>query len=142
MRRAMPADSAAAHGCYTGFMPTPPDLASLAERYLDLWQEQVAALANDPALAAAMAGLLRVFDAAARLADRGRQGAGGELGTADAAAAPGGTAAAAAASRGSQPDHAELARRLAECEARLAALEAAARPPRRGTPAKPRRRRT
>lgn len=33
----------------------PPDFSSLARRYLDLWQEQVAAMANEPALAEALA---------------------------------------------------------------------------------------
>jgi hypothetical protein len=39
-------------------MPETPDLKALAERYLDLWEEQFAAAAADPALAAAMAAWL------------------------------------------------------------------------------------
>jgi hypothetical protein len=35
-----------------------PDLKALAERYLDLWEEQFSAAAADPALAAAMAAWL------------------------------------------------------------------------------------
>ena len=39
-------------------MPETPDLKALAERYLDLWEEQFSAAAADPALAAAMAAWL------------------------------------------------------------------------------------
>src|SRR6185295_10353539 len=39
-------------------MPETPDLKALAERYLDLWEEQFASAAADPALAAAMAAWL------------------------------------------------------------------------------------
>ena len=38
-------------------MAEPPDLASLAKRYLDLWQEQLTAMAADPDLAESMARL-------------------------------------------------------------------------------------
>ena len=39
-------------------MPETPDLKALAERYLDLWEEQFTAAAADPALASAMAAWL------------------------------------------------------------------------------------
>jgi hypothetical protein len=39
-------------------MSETPDLKALAERYLDLWEEQFSAAAADPALAAAMAAWL------------------------------------------------------------------------------------
>lgn len=42
-----------------------PDLKALAERYLDLWEEQFSAAAADPALAAAMAAWLAPWRALA-----------------------------------------------------------------------------
>lgn len=35
-------------------MPDAPDLEVLARRYLDLWQDQMAAMAGDPAVVEAM----------------------------------------------------------------------------------------
>src|SRR5260370_33387962 len=40
---------------YSVLMAAPPDLASLAKRHVDLWQDQLIALAADPDLAAAFA---------------------------------------------------------------------------------------
>src|SRR5690242_10668845 len=42
---------------YCSAMAEPPDLASLAKRYLDLWQEQLTAMAADPDLAESLARL-------------------------------------------------------------------------------------
>ncbi len=39
-------------------MAEPPDLASLAKRYVDLWQDQLIAMAADPDLAKAFARLM------------------------------------------------------------------------------------
>ena len=46
-------------------MSETPDLKALAERYLDLWEEQFSAAAADPALAAAMAAWLAPWRALA-----------------------------------------------------------------------------
>lgn len=113
-------------------MAEPPDLASLAKRYLDLWQEQLIAMAADPELADSMARLL------AGLVPPGyRQwpaGAGLDAG------APGAAAAAAASrERGDRLD--DLARRLAAVEGRLAALEAGVQRGGERARAKPRRNR-
>jgi len=116
----------------------PPDFASLARRYLDLWQDQVNAMAKDPALAEALArGVAMMSQVPAAILQAAKAGAASPVNqarTADAGStsAPSrsppdqpsaGTAAAAAASGDSQHDLAELYRRLADCEARIAALE-------------------
>ena len=108
-------------------MAEPPDLASLAKRYLDLWQEQLIAMAADPELAESLARLL------AGLMPPGWAGtvSGEPAGTPAPAAAPG--------ERGDQLD--ELLRRLAAVEERVAALEAGARAGRKRPDGKPRRRR-
>jgi hypothetical protein len=41
-------------------MPEPPDLETLARRYLDLWQDQVSALAADPEFTETLGRLLQV----------------------------------------------------------------------------------
>src|SRR5882672_5265666 len=95
---------------------------ALARRYLDLWEEQMAAWASDGALADA----LRLW---LELAGMDRFGAGG---AGDGAPGRGGkdgeraarTAPAAAASGHRDHDLAELAGHLAALERRLAALEA------------------
>src|SRR6185437_2149871 len=103
-------------------MAEPPDLASLAKRYVDLWQDQLIAMAADPALAESTARILAALAPAVwPHQDRGF----------DAGPAPRAAAARAA------PDErdgrvAQLARRLAALEKRLAALEAGLRGPRRG----------
>jgi hypothetical protein len=127
-------------------------LEALARRYLDLWQDQVAAMAADPELSDTLARLWQTTAAAgpagwAALWGMGRPpaaGAGPETPASPAAASgPGGArpaagapqaaahepqagaAAAAAASRQRPDDVAELARRMAELEVRLGRIEAA-----------------
>ena len=111
-------------------MAEPPDLAELAKRYVDLWQDQLMAIAGDPALADSM---MRLFMAASPWASPA--GASGERG----AAAASGAAAAAAATVERDRRLAELARRLAALDRRLAALEGGA--DGRGGGAKPKARR-
>ena len=41
--------------------PGPPDLAALAKRFIDLWQEQMTALAGDPALAESIGRFMRAL---------------------------------------------------------------------------------
>ena len=131
-------------------MPETPDLKALAEHYLDLWEEQFAAAAADPALAAAMAAWLGPWRAMAGgampggAAPGGGTPSGGEAvrkthgadkdtgrsrGTAagaaaEAAAGPaaGAAAAAAAAGGGGRGVHG-LVERLERIERRLDALE-------------------
>ncbi|MEE8202591.1 MAG: hypothetical protein V3R74_02415 [Alphaproteobacteria bacterium] len=119
-------------------MADAPDLDSLARRFLDLWQDQVAATVSDPALADWMARLLAA--PAGAVSGRG-QPENEQEDDADAAAArPRGAAPAAAASGAGDGSVEQLARRLAACEERLAALESrlegarggARRAPRRG----------
>ncbi|MGE5504925.1 MAG: hypothetical protein ACM31L_10925 [Actinomycetota bacterium] len=114
----------------------PPDLDQLARRYLDLWQDQVAAMATDPALAEAVArgiammsqgtsALVQATQAAATAAQA-------KAGT-DEPAAPGSdhspdpqrSQAAAAAPDRPRDDAGRLEGRLAALEERVAALEAA-----------------
>jgi hypothetical protein len=120
----------------------PGDPAALAERFLDLWQDQLAAIATDPDLAELVARLwgqwlvgpaawrtpaaetparpaARARTRAAKAADEKRPDPAG-------AEAPG-AAAAAAAPRDHGPDVGDLLARLGTLEKRLAALE---RPPR------------
>ncbi|HXZ01743.1 MAG TPA: hypothetical protein VEI03_17240 [Stellaceae bacterium] len=98
-------------------MAEPPDLASLAKRYLDLWQEQLIAMAADPDLAENLARLLAGLAPANWPPPFGVPVYDGT---------PFG-AAAAAASFGQRRDALdEFARRLAAVEGRLAALEAGA----------------
>src|SRR5574341_362929 len=107
---------------YSAAMSDSSDLGVLARRYLDLWEEQMAAWASD----AALADVLRLW---LGLASLDRFGAGGR---GDGAAGRGGkdgerasrAAAAADASRDSHHDMAEFARHLAALEQRLAAVEA------------------
>lgn len=129
----------------------PPDFAALAQQYLDLWEDQLAAMAANPDLAEQGA---RVFEAlsrfgtaaspmaatglAAMLSGAGLPGAGMPFpgmtmaGMAGAADPPGGdgdrttagTAAAAAADGDRDRRMDELAGRLAVLEERLARLEA------------------
>jgi hypothetical protein len=100
-------------------MPEPPDLANLAKRYVDLWQDQLSAMAADPELAESMARLLAALVPPTWLRWPGA--------TRDEAAAPAGAAAAGAAPLDGDGGLAELARRLAAVEERLAALEAGTR---------------
>src|SRR5690348_6890784 len=100
-----------------GVMAAPPDLASLAKRYVDLWQDQLIAMAADPDLAGVFA---RIVSELTPLAQ--------PPGTPDGrrASRTAGAAAPAAASRYRGDDVDQLARRVAALEERLAALEAVA----------------
>jgi hypothetical protein len=92
-------------------MADEPDIEALAQRFLDLWQEQVAASVSDLGLAGLFAG--------ARPEDRAQDHADDK---ANNSASPG--AAAAGLSPGLGDDQFnEFARRLADCAQRLAALE-------------------
>src|SRR5262249_8508226 len=112
-------------------MAEAPDLASLAKRYLDLWQEHLIAMAADPELAENMAPFL----AALRPPPAAPPNAAHHGEPAPRAAS------AAAPSRERGDVVAELLRRVAALEERLAALEGGARSPRQRARAKPRRRR-
>ncbi len=142
-------------------MSEPPDLHALAQRYLDLWQEQLAGLAEDREVAELMARTIELMNTGAAafasmaqsaMAPPERAAKGGETpkrdGTdtrqkpdASPSAAAGrapGAAAPAAAPDGGESGLYQLARRLAALEERIAALEAGG-PTRRGRAAsKPR----
>jgi hypothetical protein len=113
-------------------MAEPPDFAELAKRYVDLWQDHLTAIAGDPALADSMA---RLFTGV--LPWPPYAGVGGERGFAPSAGA--------SAAPPSPPERdrgmAQLARRLAAAEERIAALEARGRGAGAGAAKKPRRRR-
>jgi hypothetical protein len=111
-------------------MAEPPDLSALAKRYVDLWQDQLIAMAADPALAEGTARLL-----AALVPAGWPPGQTDEAGQAWAAAAPR-TAAAGPPFDERDGGMVELARRLAALEKRLAAMETRIRD--RGGSAKPR----
>ncbi|MBX6368193.1 MAG: hypothetical protein IRZ04_09430 [Rhodospirillales bacterium] len=101
-------------------------MEALARRFLALWQEQFVAAASDPELAATLARVLTVAGAAlapwtAALEAAARAGDGHDR------TAPHGATPAAAPSRDGSGDVADLARRLAALEERLAQLEAGAR---------------
>ena len=111
-------------------MGEPPDLAALARRYVELWQDQLTAMAADPAfsqgMAALLAGLSPLWPQPGQwpATPEGAQRAANEFArTFQSAAAAAGSASAGAASRQRQPDLAVLAGRLAALEDRLAALE-------------------
>lgn len=114
-------------------MPETPDLKALAERYLDLWEEQFAAAAADPALAAAMAAWLgpwRTLAAAGapgggttkRGSDERATGA-SKTARATTAGAASGTAAAGAASGDGGRGLERIVEQLERIERRLDALE-------------------
>ncbi|MHA1536004.1 MAG: hypothetical protein ACTSUD_00475 [Alphaproteobacteria bacterium] len=126
---------------YTRRMPKAPDLESLAKTYLDLWQDQFASMAADPATADAMARLFGAMSsgwnsmggAAGQPAapggsdekgapDDNQYRAGGADGQPRTGGADG-TAAAAAALRNRSDGVPELLDRIAELERRLDALE-------------------
>src|SRR5258707_2673304 len=107
-------------------MDEAPDLTSLARRCLDLWQEQVSALAGDPAVAAEVARLLGLLEGGAAawwqvVASRGKTDGYG-AGTAT-STGPAGSAAAPLSPAAGGDDLARLAARLAALEERLARLE-------------------
>jgi hypothetical protein len=107
--------------------PEKPDLAALAKRFLDLWQEQLTALAGDPELAEGMSRFMAALPPGFPFwfgpDERGRRKTGAA------------SAGAASDERGRRV--VELAARLDAVEARLARLEsglAGKRPPARGKP--------
>jgi hypothetical protein len=104
-------------------MTDQPDMTELAARYLDLWQEQVAQLANDPALAEMMANSYALVrqrwqEAANQINDV----------THNRKSAAAGSAAAAFSPDDAGHQLAELARRLAALEERFGQLEASLQP--------------
>ena len=127
-------------------MAEPPDLDSLARRYLDLWQDQLAGMAADPEVAETIARTIELMNAgAAQMATAAlaAQAVGGEAKepqphgatpeppsaagdrpTAASGPAASGTQAAAPAPGHADHDVAELARRIGALEQRIAALEA------------------
>jgi hypothetical protein len=121
-------------------MPEPPeeapDLQALARRFLDLWQDQVAAMAENADLAEQFGRLMAALSGlGVPVAKRGDfHGKSGEPG----AAAPAGAAAAALSPGGGGDDLARLARRLDGIERRLARLDAAGGAPARRRPRRPR----
>ncbi|MBX9947436.1 MAG: hypothetical protein K2Y40_25410 [Reyranella sp.] len=94
---------------------------TLARRYLDLWQGQLAGLAADQALTDQIA---RLFAAANTQVASAMQASQGALHAATAASSPVGTATAAATSRDGPDDVGELRKRVAALEDRIAQLEA------------------
>ncbi len=153
-------------------MSDTPDLNELAERYLDLWQDQMSALASDPEFAEVMNRLLASSTAAmpdlaaawtawpAMMAELGaggqtKDGKGGEQTEAAPGVPPSGrkgagrggkspsrSEAAAVASGDRGTDMVELARRLAALEDRVAALESIPRKGRGGARGGPRKARS
>ena len=135
--------------------PEAPDLEDLARRYVDLWQDQMTALAADPAFAESMqkvmaalgvaasglpaawaawpAALCSLMAAARPDVERGQQSHDRKP-----AAAPG-AAPAAAAPDGRGADLGILTERLAALEQRIAALEGGTGGARRRTKGKPER---
>lgn len=122
---------------YSRPMTDAPDIEQLARRYLDLWQDQTAALINDPALAEAMGRTYALMSkgAAAFFAAAGSAGGDKEEGGADfadvraaasakPASTPPGTTPLAAASGGPSLESADLADRLVALEGRVLHLEA------------------
>jgi hypothetical protein len=104
-----------------------PRADALAERFLDLWLRQASLAGADPLLTDVTGRWLAWWDEVTRSAQEGGRAwldlmarwPGGNDGGDEPAAGP---ASAGAASGGGERDLAELARRLAECQARLAAL--------------------
>jgi hypothetical protein len=128
-------------------MPEPPDPESLARRFLDLWQDQLTAVAGDPQLAETMtrwigmtapgmAAFLPLMQAGLKAASA-KEGPSDAQGRASDGKTPAGTAAAAAAHGGGGGDVDKLARRLADVEKRLARLEAGTGGKREGAAEKP-----
>lgn len=99
----------------------------MARRYLDLWQNQLAGLAADPALTEQIA---RLFAAAnAQVASALQAAQSGAHAAASPSSVATGTAPAAPASRHGADELGELRERMAALEARIAGLEARFRSP-------------
>lgn len=137
---------------YSPAMKDTPDIEQLARRYLDLCQNQMTALVNDPALAEGMAKAYAAMMARGAALFAGA--AGGPAGSpktgmdeprspssAPAEPHPPGAAAAAPACDAAPGDVALLAGRVAELEERVRHLEAALAATGGGTPGSPSRRR-
>jgi hypothetical protein len=108
------------------------DYDALAERYLDLWEQQFGAAAANPALSEALRAWLAPWRSLGAAAGREAKDAGA------ATAPPGMAAPAAAASRDRGRDLAAVLDRLDRLEARLAALESGMGESAGREPAKPR----
>ena len=141
----------ARRAAYSAVMAKPPDLEDLARRYLDLWQEQLRAMAADPETMESVGRMLSAMGGAAPPAPMNPAAWMSAMGLAPPAGGTGGgnpfdavfanapqkaadgTAAAAAASDGGGNDLRQLERRLAALEQRIVELESGARKPRRRT---------
>jgi hypothetical protein len=118
-----------------------PDPDELARKTLELWQDQLAALAGDPETGSAMVKLMSLAALGPAAAMRAfAEAGGGSVGTDGAAggerqagAVAAGSTAVAAASGAGDDRLARLERRLDELERRLAELERPARRARGGT---------
>jgi hypothetical protein len=134
-------------------MAEPPDLDTLARRYLDLWQEQVAAMAADPELSELMGRLMQAMSIGpagimSLWANAATQGKDGARRPRSDSAATDGTASARPPSGNGSDDLAELRERLAALERRIARVETveragvASEPTRAGSTARARARRS
>ena len=111
-------------------MTEPPEIEELAKRYLDLWQDHVSGLSNNPEWMAAMTRLFSSFstiqkaDAAAKQDfDAFNTWLGGTFGNSQSEAAASGPAASTDSPADGGYDIHELERRVAALEKRLAKLE-------------------
>ncbi|MCE2510379.1 MAG: hypothetical protein J4G10_05315 [Alphaproteobacteria bacterium] len=123
-------------------MSKPSDLETLASRFLELWQDQLAAMALDPDNVEAMTRFYRLFTdtaftAVAGAGDATQQHKDGKNAPARPASR---SKAASASSDGTHVRLDELARRLAALEKRLDAMESKPRPRRRSPSKKSRQR--
>src|SRR5258705_3581994 len=88
-------------------MDETPDLTSLARRWLDLWQEQVTALAGDPAVAEQTARLLGLLEGGAaawrQASSQGQSARDGTGGTATRVATAEATASSPSSAAGGHP---------------------------------------
>lgn len=100
---------------YSGAMAEPSDLESLARRFLDLWQEQLSAMAVDPEFSASAERILTTFSSGTMEGSAGDE-------TATSGSAARATAAGDASGAGDH-DLRRLEHRLAALEKRLEALE-------------------
>ena len=132
---------------YLRVMAESADLDQLAERFVDLWQDQMGAMAGDPELSRLMRRMLGLWGlgsgplAASPFAVAPDPGPGShEAGRNGDAAAPAGAAPARPAPGDAGAVLVELVRRLGALEERLARLEAGSKESRPGPRAKPRRR--